>query len=197
MFSLQKLLLCSLLVFPFGCKAKGSASLKVNSDNPEKQSESEIKFSSKIRIFRSEDQIKYEGGEIDFETGSSEIKGEETKYIISQLVKFLKENPDIKIRIEGHTDSRGSTKLNQRLSEDRANTIRTNLILQEISANRISINGFGEVKPTIMEPEECFNKMESKIATDKLKFCYDVWKVNRRVGFVIVEGGEKFKGIEN
>lgn len=187
MFKLQNLLLCSLLIFPFGCKAKGSASFKINSENPEQKSESEIEFASKIRIFRDRDQIKYEGGEIDFETGSSEIKGEESKYIISQLVKFLKENPGVKIRIEGHTDSRGSTKLNQKLSEDRAHTIRMNLILQEINVDRIFVNGFGEVKPMIIEPEECFNKLESKIPIGKLDFCYDVWRVNRRVGFVIVE----------
>lgn len=193
---IQNILLCSLLIFPFGCKAKGSASFKVNSDNPEQKSESEMEFASKIRIFRSGDQIKYEGGEIDFETGSFEIKGEETKYIISQLAKLLKEHSDIKVRIEGHTDSRGSTKLNQKLSEDRANTIRTNLILQDIDGGRISVSGFGEVKPTIMEPEECFNKSESKVPIGKLDFCYDVWKVNRRAVFVIVEGGEKFKEIE-
>jgi outer membrane protein OmpA-like peptidoglycan-associated protein len=148
-----------------------------------------MEFASKIRIFRSGDQIKYEGGEIDFETGSSEIKGEETKYIISQLAKLLKKHSDIKVRIEGHTDSRGSTKLNQKLSEDRANTIRINLILQGIDDNRISVNGFGEVKPMIIEPEECFNKLESKVPIGKLDFCYDVWKVNPRTGFVIFGGG--------
>jgi outer membrane protein OmpA-like peptidoglycan-associated protein len=51
--------------------------------------------------------------------------------------------------IEGHTDNSGPKTFNQKLSEDRANTVKDYLIGIGISADRMSTSGFGEDKPSV------------------------------------------------
>jgi OOP family OmpA-OmpF porin len=59
----------------------------------------------------------------------------------------LLSNKSIKIRVEGHTDSRGSDSYNQNLSEERAASVRQYLIGRGVSASRIQSKGFGEQRP--------------------------------------------------
>jgi len=61
---------------------------------------------------------------------------------------ILKENPQIKVEIGGHTDTSGSEKVNQKLSEKRAQSAKK--YLQDkfnISADRMTVKGYGSVKP--------------------------------------------------
>jgi outer membrane protein OmpA-like peptidoglycan-associated protein len=51
------------------------------------------------------------------------------------------------MQIEGHTDSVGEAEYNQRLSENRADSVRNYLVSQGISANAVGTAGFGEAKP--------------------------------------------------
>jgi OOP family OmpA-OmpF porin len=60
---------------------------------------------------------------------------------------FLKENPDKRVAFEGHTDSIGTERYNQGLSERRANSARDYVSKKGISASRITTRGFGESKP--------------------------------------------------
>jgi OOP family OmpA-OmpF porin len=53
----------------------------------------------------------------------------------------------MKVRIAGHTDSRGSDEYNQRLSEARAKSVCEYLISRGISADRLSYIGYGESRP--------------------------------------------------
>ena len=59
----------------------------------------------------------------------------------------MKEYPDSKFTIEGHTDSVGSKTTNQKLSDSRANAVRTYLIENGIAADRLTAQGFGEDYP--------------------------------------------------
>ena len=59
----------------------------------------------------------------------------------------MKEHPDISFSVEGHTDSDGDADMNQTLSEDRAETVKNQLISMGISADRLSSKGFGESMP--------------------------------------------------
>ncbi|MDF0714945.1 OmpA family protein [Muricauda sp. 334s03] len=81
-----------------------------------------------------------------FDTGKSSIKAESTSVMVD-IIQILNEYPTAKFTVEGHTDSVGSESLNQKLSEERANSVRDFLIDKGISSSRLSAIGYGEAKP--------------------------------------------------
>ena len=66
---------------------------------------------------------------------------------LDKLVQFLKDNSETKLEIQGHTDNTGSLKLNNKLSQARANSIVDYLVKQGIDSRRISAKGFGPSFP--------------------------------------------------
>jgi peptidoglycan-associated lipoprotein len=64
-----------------------------------------------------------------FDFDSSEIKGEGTD-IVGAHAKYLANNPSARVRLEGHTDDRGSREYNIGLGERRAQSVRRALLLQ-------------------------------------------------------------------
>jgi len=66
---------------------------------------------------------------------------------INEIYTLMKDNPDLKFSVEGHTDSQGDDALNMKLSEERANTVRNKLIELGISDDRLTSKGWGESKP--------------------------------------------------
>ena len=67
---------------------------------------------------------------------------------LRKALEFIKKYPGAKIKLEGHTDSIGSEKYNQRLSEKRAEATKQYLVKQgRIEDSRISTSGYGESKP--------------------------------------------------
>ena len=83
---------------------------------------------------------------INFETGKSVIKAESTP-IIEQIVEMLKQNPNLNISIEGHTDNVGTAPSNQTLSESRAKSVMNELVTKGISTTRLTSKGWGQTKP--------------------------------------------------
>jgi outer membrane protein OmpA-like peptidoglycan-associated protein len=83
---------------------------------------------------------------INFETGKSIIKAESTP-IIEQIVEMLKQNPNLNISIEGHTDNVGTAPSNQTLSESRAKSVMNELVTKGISTTRLTSKGWGQTKP--------------------------------------------------
>jgi len=81
-----------------------------------------------------------------FDTGKSTIK-EQSEAVLSNIVDILNEYINANFLIEGHTDSVGSESLNQKLSEDRANSVMNYLISHGIGSSRLTHQGFGESKP--------------------------------------------------
>ncbi len=83
---------------------------------------------------------------ITFDTGSSVVK---SRFMgpLSQLAANINAYPGSFITVVGHTDDRGSTSFNQRLSEDRAGAVAGILISNGVNANRISARGDGEFSP--------------------------------------------------
>lgn len=68
--------------------------------------------------------------------------------ILDAVVDILKQNSDIrKVRVEGHTDSKGSDAYNMRLSQRRANAVRDYIIAHGIETERLVAVGYGESKP--------------------------------------------------
>lgn len=79
----------------------------------------------------------------EFEQGKA-ILPEKAKFVLHDLAKVMTKNPELKLRLEGHTSAEGNAKLNQKLSEDRAQAAVDFLIQNEgIDASRLEAAGFG------------------------------------------------------
>jgi outer membrane protein OmpA-like peptidoglycan-associated protein len=85
--------------------------------------------------------------QIRFDTNKASIKGRISFEILDQVSGVLKSYPEIKVNIEGHTDSVGPADYNLRLSDARANSVREALIERGIDASRLEAIGYGESKP--------------------------------------------------
>jgi outer membrane protein OmpA-like peptidoglycan-associated protein len=83
---------------------------------------------------------------INFDTGKSTIKPE-SKPIIEQITQMMKENPGLKIGVEGHTDNVGNPKSNKTLSDERAKSVVAAIAAQGIDTKRLSAAGYGQDKP--------------------------------------------------
>ncbi len=81
-----------------------------------------------------------------FDSGKSSIK-EESNKVLKDIIAILNEYSTAKFTIEGHTDSAGSAKLNQRLSDSRANAVKNYLSENGIDQFRLSAVGYGEDRP--------------------------------------------------
>ena len=83
---------------------------------------------------------------VNFNTDSAKLRSE-SESILDAAVKVLNENSVVHVRVEGHTDSRGSDEYNRKLSERRAQSVVAYLVSQGIDANRLSAIGYGESAP--------------------------------------------------
>jgi len=82
-----------------------------------------------------------------FDVNSDKIKPE-SRGAIADIAKVLNENPDVRIRIDGHTDSDGDDAKNLDLSKRRAASVKNMLVSDfSVAAARIETNGLGETKP--------------------------------------------------
>jgi peptidoglycan-associated lipoprotein len=99
----------------------------------------------------------------------------DAKSIMDQKIPIMQANPDVRIRIEGNADERGSDEYNQALGMRRAQQARQYLVDKGVDAGRIDIISNGEERPV------CSGHDES------------CWSQNRRDEFVIVAGGMNLK----
>lgn len=98
---------------------------------------------------------------------NSDVLSNKSKFILKEFARYLKNNENINIMIQGHTDSDGDDAKNLDLSDRRAKGVKNYLISLGIDASRLEAKGFGESKP----------KVENNTAENKAK--------NRRTDFVI------------
>jgi outer membrane protein OmpA-like peptidoglycan-associated protein len=66
-------------------------------------------------------------------------------------IQVLKDNPSMTVRMAGYTSAKGTDEFNQKLSEDRANSVRDYLVQKGIKAERITVIGYGRTKPALIE----------------------------------------------
>jgi peptidoglycan-associated lipoprotein len=105
-----------------------------------------------------------------FDFDSSEIKGEGTD-IVAAHAKYLAAHPTTRVRLEGHTDERGSREYNIGLGERRAQAVRRALLLQGAADAQISTVSYGEERPAVPGHDEA------------------AWAKNRRVEIVYLAAG--------
>ncbi|MFC5270830.1 OmpA family protein [Adhaeribacter terreus] len=88
---------------------------------------------------------------------------------LNRLVKIMKENPSVVIRLEGHTDNQGDSKLNMQLSIDRVNAVRKYLTDKGIEKKRIETVGFGDSKPVASNAKEETRRLNRRVEFTVLK----------------------------
>jgi len=107
-----------------------------------------------------------------FETARSTVLAE-SHDLLDEVASVFIDHPEMtRIRIEGHTDSRGSASYNQKLSAARAAAVLEYLVEQGVERSRLDSVGFGESRPLVEGQGEA------------------AWSKNRRVDFFVVERGE-------
>jgi outer membrane protein OmpA-like peptidoglycan-associated protein len=124
-----------------------------------------LKPFEKIRITKEKIEIKEQ---IQFKTGKATILPPSYS-ILNEIARVLKENPEIKLIIEGHTDNVGNPQKNKILSQKRADAVREYLLSQGISQDRLTAIGYGQERP---------------IADNRTE---EGRRLNRRVEFKIVQ----------
>ena len=67
--------------------------------------------------------------------------------MLTEVAEVLKARPEIKLRVEGHTDSRGSMRRNMKLSQERAESVKTFLVGKGVEPERMEARGFGPAQP--------------------------------------------------
>jgi len=114
---------------------------------------------------------KIELNEIYFDFDKSNIKAE-AAFELDKLVQIMNKYPEMTVSIESHTDSKGPSSYNQRLSERRAKTTSQYVISKGIDSTRLSSTGKGESNPVV----DCTNCSK------------DEDQLNRRSEFIITAG---------
>jgi peptidoglycan-associated lipoprotein len=95
----------------------------------------------------------------------------EAERILRDKVDILRANGDVRMRIEGHADERGSTEYNQALASRRAQSIKNFITGFGLEAGRFETVSYGEERPLVNRSDE------------------EAWAQNRRAEFVITGGG--------
>ncbi|MCE3227327.1 MAG: outer membrane protein/peptidoglycan-associated protein [Bacteroidetes bacterium] len=114
---------------------------------------SDIKKEIKLEIERAQPGKSFVINNIYYNTNSADLK-EESRIVLESFAEYLKENPNIKVEIQGHTDNVGNAKDNDALSTNRAFTVKTVLEELKIDGKRINAKGFGAAKPIVPNTSE-------------------------------------------
>lgn len=103
-----------------------------------------------------------------FESGSDVLK--DSSYgVIRELVQVLEENPDVNIKIIGHTDADGPEEGNVTLSQKRANAVKKTMSLQYgIATTRITTDGMGESQPVAPNDTEAGKAQNRRVEFIKI-----------------------------
>ena len=103
-----------------------------------------------------------------FEFDKSDVRGDD-KELITKHAAFLSANASQKVRLEGHSDERGSREYNIGLGERRAQSVRRLMLFQGVADRQIEAVSYGEERPAVEGHDE------------------DAWNKNRRVELVYLQ----------
>lgn len=91
-------------------------------------------------------QYNFNAKNVQFATGSA-VLTTGAKAELDKLVTIMNEHPELKVSIAGHTDNTGSAKINQALSQKRADAVKTYLVKKGISTDKLTAAGYGPDYP--------------------------------------------------
>lgn len=104
-----------------------------------------------------------------FDYDKAEIRTD-SKAVLDQKARVLRDAPAVRLRIEGHADERGSTEYNLALGNRRAEAVRAYLTGVGVSSSRLETLSYGEARPAQQGSNEA------------------AWSRNRRAEFAVVSG---------
>lgn len=138
--------LCESLTGPFECGSSPYVSIKASTGG--------------VNIAFDDTRAELKG--VTFKAGSAELVGSSLKTLDAAIVG-LKKNKKAIIEIEGHTSSEGGEEFNQKLSEDRANSVRTYMMNKGIDGRRVTTVGYGYSKPRATNDTEVGREQNRRI----------------------------------
>ena len=109
-----------------------------------------------------------------FDYDKSDIRDDQ-KATLEAKIPLFQANPDMRIRVAGNTDNRGSDEYNLALGQRRAAEVKRYLVARGIAESRIDVVSFGEERPAVAQDNE------------------DAWAKNRRDEFEITVGGNPLR----
>ncbi len=112
--------------------------------------------------------------EVYFDYNSDELRAD-ARATLDEKLRVLNANPAVRIRIEGHTDERGTDQYNIALGRRRADQAKRYLTDRGVDAMRIETMSFGRERPAASGSNE------------------EAWAQNRRGEFVLIAGGEELR----
>jgi peptidoglycan-associated lipoprotein len=126
-------------------------------------------------VARASDEVKTTlASMIHFDLDKSNIRSDDMG-ALDQKVAILQANPDLRIRIGGHCDERGSDEYNLALGNRRAQSAKQYLVSHGIDASRIETQSWGEERPLVDGHDE------------------GAWSQNRRDEFEVISGGDNLR----
>jgi peptidoglycan-associated lipoprotein len=111
---------------------------------------------------------------IHFDLDKSNIRSDDMG-VLDQKVAILQANSDLRIRVGGHCDERGSDEYNLALGNRRAQSAKQYLVSHGIDASRIETQSWGEERPAVDGHDE------------------GAWSQNRRDEFEVISGGDNLR----
>jgi OOP family OmpA-OmpF porin len=142
-----------------GCPPQASVRQQSSPPAPAPRSEPPPPVPTPTRVMGEGERQLLETGELRldhvyFESGSARIL-DESQDALDQVGRALEHYPDLQLEIQGHTDTRGSADLNRRLSQQRAEAVRSYLIQNfRVTAGNLTARGYGESQPETRERNE-------------------------------------------
>jgi outer membrane protein OmpA-like peptidoglycan-associated protein len=103
-----------------------------------------------------------------FDLDKSTLKAGSEKVLI-EMVKLMKNYADLKIEIQGHTDSTGTKEHNVKLSERRAQTVKSFLALYGVDSSRMTAKGFGPDQPVASNDTDEGRALNRRVELKKLQ----------------------------
>jgi len=92
------------------------------------------------------EKVNYDARRIQFEKAKANLLPQ-SKTVLDEVAKILKENPELNVTIEGHTSNSGIYEENMKLSWQRANRVKEYFMSKGIEAKRMDTQGYGPNKP--------------------------------------------------
>lgn len=103
----------------------------------------------------------------------------QAEQLLEEKAEILRQSPQVRLRLEGHADERGSNEYNMALGSRRAESVLDFFDSYGLSANRFETVSYGEERPLVDESNE------------------EAWAQNRRVEFVIIAGENQISPVSD
>src|SRR5690606_36806841 len=105
---------------------------------------------------------------ITFATGKADITPE-CEATLQKALRTLRTYPEIEVEISGHTDDVGSNASNQRLSQQRAESVKRWLVENGIEESRLTAVGYGEEQPVVPNASPEYRLKNRRIEFKRIK----------------------------